>query len=65
MANASVQAHAPLGAISIYRVADAIVSMVRPVKDWNDARLTRRELSSLTDAQLDDIGLTREEIAQI
>ncbi|MDP5219480.1 DUF1127 domain-containing protein [Ruegeria sp. 2205SS24-7] len=65
MANASVQAHAPLGATTILHVVDAIASAFRPLKDWNEARLTRRELSSLTDAQLDDIGLTREEIAQI
>ncbi|MCL6283510.1 DUF1127 domain-containing protein [Ruegeria sp. 2012CJ41-6] len=65
MANASVQAHAPLGAITIHRVIDACVSAVRSVVDWNEARQTRKALSALSDAQLDDIGLTREQIALI
>jgi len=27
--------------------------------DWNDARVTRKALSQLTDRELDDIGLSR------
>ncbi|MFA3920081.1 DUF1127 domain-containing protein [Ruegeria hyattellae] len=65
MANASVQAHAPLGAITIHRIVDAFGSALRSVADWNEARQTRKELSALSDAQLDDIGLTREQIALI
>ncbi|PVA10258.1 hypothetical protein DC366_08400 [Pelagivirga sediminicola] len=30
---------------------------------WNDARLTRKALSALSDRELDDIGLTRSDIA--
>ncbi|MDH3263129.1 MAG: DUF1127 domain-containing protein [Paracoccaceae bacterium] len=29
---------------------------------WNDARITRKALASLSDHELDDIGLTRGEI---
>ena len=29
---------------------------------WNDARVTRKALSALTDRELDDIGLTRGDI---
>ncbi|WP_134678494.1 DUF1127 domain-containing protein [Paracoccus ravus] len=32
---------------------------------WNDARVTRNELSRLTDRELDDIGLTRGEIERV
>ena len=30
---------------------------------WNDARATRKALSALTDRELDDIGLTRGDVA--
>jgi len=32
---------------------------------WNDARLTRKALSRLTDRELDDIGLTRGDITRM
>lgn len=32
---------------------------------WNDARATRNALSALTDRELDDIGLTRADIATV
>ncbi|OCX64650.1 primosomal protein DnaI [Thioclava sp. SK-1] len=32
---------------------------------WNDARMTRRALDKLSDRELDDIGLTRFDIAQV
>ncbi|MDF3854483.1 DUF1127 domain-containing protein [Paracoccus sp. P2] len=32
---------------------------------WNDARITRRELSRLTDRELTDIGLTRGDIEHV
>ncbi|WP_121632960.1 DUF1127 domain-containing protein [Tropicibacter alexandrii] len=32
---------------------------------WNDARLTRRSLSALTDRELDDIGLGRGDIDRV
>ncbi|SEL11821.1 DUF1127 domain-containing protein [Roseovarius nanhaiticus] len=30
---------------------------------WNDARATRKALSALTDRELEDIGLTRGDVA--
>ncbi len=36
---------------------------LRRVRDWNDARITRRMLSQLSARQLDDIGLCRHDIA--
>ncbi|MTH62167.1 DUF1127 domain-containing protein [Paracoccus litorisediminis] len=35
------------------------------VSAWNDARITRRELSQLTDRELSDIGLTRSDIERV
>lgn len=32
---------------------------------WNDARVTRQALSRLSDRELDDIGLSRGDIAQV
>lgn len=32
---------------------------------WNDTRVTRRELSRLSDRELDDIGLSRGDIERI
>ncbi|MEQ3749089.1 MAG: DUF1127 domain-containing protein [Celeribacter sp.] len=36
--------------------------LVGRLNDWNDTRLTRKALSSLTDRELDDIGLTRRDV---
>lgn len=52
---------APMGAISTLRFG-AIFATVR---DWNDARVTRRALNKLSDRELDDIGLCRADIELI
>ena len=39
----------------LYALATALIA-------WNDARVTRKALSSLTDRELEDIGLTRGDI---
>ena len=46
---------APIG-LSISRFVAAFTA-------WNDARITRRALSVLSDRELQDIGLTRADIA--
>jgi uncharacterized protein YjiS (DUF1127 family) len=40
----------------------AIDHMVAAFVAWNDARVTRKALSGLTDRELEDIGLTRGDI---
>lgn len=57
--------HAPLGAATILHAVDAFIRVYDSVVEWNTARKTRKLLSRLSDAQLDDIGLTREDIAKI
>lgn len=37
-------------------------NLIASVIAWNDARVTRKALNSLTDRELDDIGLTRGDI---
>lgn len=47
------------------RVSTFISSLVADIAAWNDARVTRKALSRLTDRELDDIGLTRGDIEMI
>ena len=56
--------HAPLGAVTILHVVDAFQQTFQNAVRWNASRKTRKELSNLTDAQLSDVGLTREDIAK-
>jgi uncharacterized protein YjiS (DUF1127 family) len=35
------------------------------LKTWNDERTTRNQLSQLSDRELADIGLTRDDIARV
>jgi len=46
------------GAFSLAGVLNAFVA-------WKEARVTQRALSALTNEQLEDIGLTRWDIAEI
>ncbi len=39
--------------------------LVASISAWNDARLTRKALSQLSDRQLEDIGLTRGDIDRL
>jgi len=56
---------APFGvapASSALKFAGTVLSSVR---NWNDIRVTRKALASLSDRELDDIGLCRGDIDQI
>jgi uncharacterized protein YjiS (DUF1127 family) len=39
--------------------------LIADIRDWNDARVTRRALSQLSARELDDIGLCRGDIDTI
>jgi uncharacterized protein YjiS (DUF1127 family) len=56
---------APFGATSTYHVIQFVSNALGMVKDWNDARVTRKALSTLSDRDLDDIGLCRGDIDHI
>ncbi|WP_164661513.1 DUF1127 domain-containing protein [Tropicibacter sp. Alg240-R139] len=53
----------PFGAVATLRVVNAFVSVKESVTEWNEARITRKALSNLSDDMLSDIGLNRSEIA--
>jgi len=53
---------APFGAITTYRAVTALTSIFTMLGAWNDARVTRKALSKLSDRELDDIGLCRGDI---
>ncbi len=57
--------HAPLGAVSVLRLVDGIMNFKSNMVEWNESRQTRKALSQLTAAQLDDIGLSRADIAKM
>lgn len=56
---------APFGAISTYRAIQFVSTVIETVAGWNDARVTRKALSRLSDRELDDIGLCRGDIEMI
>ena len=44
------------------RISGVFHSAIETAVSWNDARMTRNSLSSLTNRELEDIGLTRADI---
>ncbi|ABF65580.1 DUF1127 domain-containing protein [Ruegeria sp. TM1040] len=64
MANAS-NIIAPAGSVAVLRAVDFFFNLRSNFADWNEARITRKALSQLSDAQLEDIGLTRADIAAL
>lgn len=47
----------------VYRITTMLSDLTIGFRNWTAARKTRRELSRLPDRILDDIGITRAEIA--
>jgi uncharacterized protein YjiS (DUF1127 family) len=47
------------------QISALFVSAYETVTAWNDARITRKSLSRLSDRELDDIGLTRADIDSV
>ncbi|MDU8910430.1 DUF1127 domain-containing protein [Aestuariicoccus sp. MJ-SS9] len=47
------------------RIGTVIANLIGAFADWNDARLTRKSLSTLSDRELDDIGLVRGDIETV
>ena len=56
---------APFGAISIFRSVQVFSETISSFAAWNDARITRKALTRLSDRELDDIGLCRGDIEMI
>ncbi|ASM73009.1 MULTISPECIES: DUF1127 domain-containing protein [Roseobacteraceae] len=49
-------------AIVAGRITRTIFNVIASVMAWNDARVTRKALSALSDRELQDIGLSRGDI---
>ena len=62
MAYATANTQAPLGAVATLRVVDSVLNLKNSVVAWNEARVTRKILSRLSAEQLQDIGLTRDDL---
>lgn len=65
MAAFETSSAAPFGAITIFRTVQFLVGARASLKAWNDARVTRKALSILSDRELDDIGLCRGDIEDL
>ena len=59
----AVMTNRPLGAG--FRATRVLAEIVGRIAAWNDARVTRKALSKLTDRELDDLGLCRGDIDYI
>lgn len=55
----------PVAVLSAGRFLRSAQDMFGAFATWNDARMTRKALSKLTTRELEDIGLTRSDIANI
>lgn len=55
----------PFGAITLHKVVRAADSQLAALRDWNDLRRTRKALSSLSDRELADIGMIRNDIESL
>ncbi len=62
MAASVTSSAAPFGAISIFRSVQFVTLAAGNLSAWNNARITRKSLSKLSDRELDDIGLCRGDI---
>lgn len=62
MAKTITAAAAPFGAITVHRIVTALFGVVDTIRGWNDRRRTLAALRALSADQLDDIGLTRDDI---
>ncbi|MFN3823502.1 MAG: DUF1127 domain-containing protein [Pseudorhodobacter sp.] len=56
---------APFGAITTFRIVQFFGKVFAAVSGWNDARVTRNALGKLSDRELDDIGLCRDDINRL
>lgn len=55
----------PLGAASAFRLTSLVEQAVASVRAWYLARQTAQALDSLSDRELEDIGITRGSIPSI
>ncbi|MCT4683753.1 MAG: DUF1127 domain-containing protein [Roseicyclus sp.] len=59
----AIMTNRPLGAG--FGATGVLADIVGKIAAWNDARVTRKGLSALSDRELDDLGLVRGDIDDI
>ena len=62
MASIPTSRTAPFGAVTTFRAVGVVESVIESIKTWNTKRRTRVVLNTLTDRELDDIGLCRADL---
>lgn len=63
MTNTTVTtAPVPFGAVAVYNLVNKVEALRDAALSWNANRVTRKALVRLSDAQLNDIGLTFKDI---
>jgi len=55
--------HAPMGAVATLRVVEFFENIRNAFIQWNQARVTRNILLGMSADRLEDIGVTRTDIA--
>lgn len=53
---------APFGAITTLRIVNALAAAKNSLIAWNSRRKAYKQLSALTDRELDDIGFSRADV---
>lgn len=56
---------APFGAVTTFRAVTLVERAFWALRNWNDARTTRKALAKLSDRELDDIGLCRADLDRL
>jgi uncharacterized protein YjiS (DUF1127 family) len=51
--------------VAVGGIGNVVANLFSMLSAWNDARVTRRELNSLSDRELNDIGVIRGDIERI
>lgn len=65
MAATETTRSAPFGAITTFRAVNLAERALWALRSWNDARITRKALTKLSDRELDDIGLCRADLDRL
>ncbi|WP_439154973.1 DUF1127 domain-containing protein [Yoonia sp.] len=62
---ATIDTTRPAAGFSTSTIVSFIARVFSTIAAWNDARITRKSLSKLSDRELDDIGLSAADIDMI
>lgn len=55
----------PFGAVTLYNIVSSFDELRLTIRAWNARRVTRNALKRLSDAQMNDIGLTYRDVRRM